>query len=108
MHNQSISSAARKRRADHGHAETALVADNRFGEIRRSSRRRGKMRMALTALAALVGFKGAVLADLGAVNYIARLEYLRDGDAIDRIGSFVMGIDPLTLQVAQWIAPMIG
>ena len=65
MHNQSISSAARKRRADHGHAETALVADNRFGEIRRSSRRRGKMRMALTALAALVGFKGAVLADLG-------------------------------------------
>ncbi|MEQ3624921.1 MAG: hypothetical protein ABNH26_06900 [Celeribacter sp.] len=108
MHNPSMFSA-RSRRIERQHQQdTALVAEDRYVETRRSGGRRGKMRMALTALAGFVAFKGAVLADLGAVNYIARIENLRDGDAIDRFGSLMMGIDPLTLQVAQWIAPMFG
>ena len=54
-----------------------------------------------------IGFKGLVLAHLGAPLYEERLELLRGGTVVEQAGAWAMQADPASVWVAARIAPYI-
>lgn len=51
-------------------------------------------------LVAIVVVKGAVLAQIGAATYDARIAALASGDTVDRLGAYMLQADPLTVAVS--------
>ena len=51
-----------------------------------------------------IGFKGLLLAHLGAESYDQRVALLQEGTAVEKAGAWFMQADPLT----QWTAGEIG
>ncbi len=70
--------------------------------------RRPLLRPALTVLLVIVVFKGFLLASIGPADYLAKVDALSTGNAVERAGGFVMAIDPLSRMVADWVSPLIG
>ena len=58
-------------------------------------------------LAAFIGFKAFLVANLGPQTYDDRLARLNDGTMVEKAGAFVMQADPLTMYVAQQIGPIL-
>ncbi|SMH52792.1 hypothetical protein [Maritimibacter sp. HL-12] len=56
------------------------------------------------SLVAFLLFKGFLLAYLGPVTYGNRIAILEAGNAAEKVGSWIMAADPITL----WIASQIG
>lgn len=60
----------------------------------------------LLTAAAFIGFKGVVMAQIGASLYEARVEALQQGTLFEQVGAFVMQADPLTTLIAEKVAPL--
>ena len=58
-------------------------------------------------LAVFVCFKALTLAHLGSADYTARLEGLREGNTVQRVGAHLMAIDPITQAAAAGIKPLL-
>ena len=54
----------------------------------------------LAALAGLTAFKGFLLAYHGQTTYAENLDILTAGNAVERVGAWIMSADPLT----RWLA----
>lgn len=67
---------------------------------RRLHRRSFPLAGLLIALAALTAFKGFLLAYHGPTAYAENLDILATGNAVERVGAWVMSADPLT----RWLA----
>lgn len=72
---------------------------------RRSRRVSG--RAVFLFLAAFVGFKAFLVANLGPQTYDDRLARLEAGTMVEQAGAFVMQADPLTMYFAQMIGPIL-
>lgn len=58
-------------------------------------------------LAAFIGFKAFLVANLGPLAYDDRLARLEAGTLVEKAGAFVMQADPLTMYVALKIGPIL-
>ncbi len=56
------------------------------------------------ALLAFLGFKGFLLAHLGALTYVDRVAKLEAGSIVEQMGAWAMRADPLTLWIADQLA----
>ncbi|WP_149866382.1 hypothetical protein [Tropicimonas marinistellae] len=68
---------------------------------------RSALRPALVVLAVIVIFKGFLLASNGENAYREKVATLKSGSAVERVGGFVMAVDPLALVVAGWVKPLV-
>ncbi len=68
-------------------------------------RRRPALRSALLVLFILVGFKALLLASMGEPAYVEKLVGLKSGGTVDRVGAYVMAIDPFTETIAGALSP---
>lgn len=73
----------------------------RSATFRSRVKKRPVLRSALFVLALLFGLKAAILTQLGEASYQERVLSLRQGDALDRVGAFVMQDDPVTVWLAH-------
>lgn len=92
-----------------GGFEAAGTLGQSFYTYHRSRRdRRPVLRPALTVLAVFVCFKAITLAHLGAADYTGRLDGLRAGNLVQRMGAQLMAIDPITEAAAAGIRPLLS
>lgn len=70
-------------------------------------RRRPALRLTMLVLAVLVTFKGFMLASLGGASYLLRVQALSEGSGFERLGAFVMSVDPVSLAAATWLSPLV-
>ncbi len=70
---------------------------------RRGRKARGPVRLVLYLILSLLAFKGFLLSELGAEDYLARVATLSQGTTVERVGSVLMSVDPAT----QWIADAV-
>ena len=56
------------------------------------------------ALLAFLGFKGFLLAHLGALTYVDRVAKLEAGSIVEQMGAWAMRADPVTLWIADQIS----
>jgi len=68
---------------------------------RKLPRRGLPLRGIVLTLSAFLAFKGFLLAYLGPVAYADRLSLLEGGNVVEQIGGWVMGLDPVTIWIAQ-------
>ena len=61
------------------------------------------LRWAVCLVIGLLAFKGVVLSDLGAEIYAGHLNDLSQGTAVERIGSVLMSVDPVTQLISDTI-----
>ena len=54
-------------------------------------------------VALLVMFKALLFAQIGAGNYAIKIEDLRNGTGVDRVGAFVMQEEPVTLALGGFL-----
>ena len=78
-----------------------------YTRLQRRSRR-SVLRPVVVMLASVIGTKAVLMASLGTEDYAARLVNLEQGTTVERAGAFLMGMDPITLQLAGWLAPLFG
>ena len=57
-------------------------------------------------LLAFVGFKALVMAQIGDAGYLARIDALAQGSAIEQAGAFVMQPDPVSAWIAATLLPL--
>ncbi|PZX11471.1 hypothetical protein [Celeribacter halophilus] len=80
-----------------------IYSVNHDGLIIARPRRRGLRRpihLVFVALAGIILFKAVLYATLGSSTYVARVEDLAAGTAIERAGAWVMQADQLTIWLA--------
>ena len=58
--------------------------------------------------ALLFGAKSLMLVQDGAQTYGERVSNLADGGTVERVGAWVMQIDPLTAKLAEYLMPLFG
>ena len=68
-------------------------------------RPRLSLRPLIYCLAAFLIFKGLLLAELGSRVYGERVDRLRDGTAVEKVGAWVMQVDPVSRWIASQVAP---
>jgi len=56
------------------------------------------------ALLAFLGFKGFLMAHLGAITYVDRVAKLEAGSIVEQMGAWAMRADPVTLWIADQIS----
>lgn len=75
-------------------------------------RRRTRLRVPVMPLvfvaAAAFGLKATIYHFVGAADYQARVEALQAGEGFDRLGGWLMQVDPLTAFVAAKMAGYLG
>jgi hypothetical protein len=60
-------------------------------------------RALVLALVFALGIKALILAGLGPEAYAEKRADLLTGNGVERAGAFLMGVDPLTARVADWL-----
>lgn len=100
----------RLRRIDQIHkAGGAFEASGAIGRAYYTSLERPRRRRLsiLRPLALILGatllFKAAIFGQLGQQTYEARIALLTEGSALDRIGAWVMTVDPITQKIGEQI-----
>lgn len=76
------------------------VPDNKTGGI--------SFRILLWAALLFMGFKGLVLAGLGAETYQGHVDTLAQGTGFERVGAWLMQIDPVTAGLADLGVRVLG
>lgn len=80
----------------------------RNGILAPAERVRGRrglpVRGIVLSLLAFLGFKGFLMAYLGAATYVDRVAQLEAGTIVEQMGAWAMRADPVTL----WIADQVG
>lgn len=67
--------------------------------------RRGlPVRGIVLALLAFLGFKGFLMAHLGAITYVDRVAKLEAGTIVEQLGAWAMRADPVTMWIAEQLA----
>ena len=79
-----------------------------FYTRRNRSRSRSILRPTVLMLGAMIVGKAVLHANLGSDEYLRRVSDLADGSTVERAGAFLMAADPVTLTVAEWVAPLFG
>lgn len=74
---------------------------------RRKSRLAGPFKLLLVFAVLLTVFKSLALLNVGVVDYEDELAVLREGNAFEQAGAFVLSIDPLTMIVYKQIGPLL-
>lgn len=59
-------------------------------------------------LAAVVGMKAVVHANVGPEVYGYRIAALAEGDAADRIGAWILAADPVTVTLSKFLRELAG
>ena len=72
------------------------VPDNKAGGL--------SLRIVLWAALVFVGFKVMVLSGLGEASYLANVETLAQGSPYERVGAWLMQIDPVTSNLAAVVS----
>lgn len=70
---------------------------------RAAKRRRGFLLPLIFVGMCAFGLKGAILSSVGADAYQTRVERLNKGEGFDRLGGWLMQVDPVTAYVAEKI-----
>lgn len=65
------------------------------------------LRGVVVIIAALMLFKGIVLAQLGPAAYEERLEGLAGGNQVEQVGAWIMKADPTTTWIASHLGPLL-
>lgn len=58
------------------------------------------------AALAFLGFKGFLMAHLGALTYVDRVAQLETGNIVEQMGAWAMRADPVTLWIAEQISTL--
>ncbi len=104
----------RQRAIRHKHRKLAhgyVTKLNRNGVIEHRPRRALKaprFGSVLVALLSFLAFKGLMLASLGAENYGEHLALLTNGSVWDKLGAWLLGVDPVTLWIGQHLQVFLG
>lgn len=87
-------------------------ADGTLGQSFYTRRQRRRSRRGLRAMLYMAGVvfgaKALLIADLGTSEYLQRVSNLEAGSTAEQIGAFFMQADPITLWLAQLLAPLFG
>lgn len=108
-----IQFAQRLRRIDRHHRKLArgyVASVNHDGLIVASPRRQTSLfpvRGLFLCLLTMLAFKGFLFAQLGQTTYDDRVARLQSGTVVEKMGSFAMQADPLTIWIAAQIRPFI-
>lgn len=84
-----------------GFEAEGAIGRSYYTRKRKSALGRGVLGPAVLVLMTVVVIKAAVLASIGTVAYAERLERLREGSTIDRVGAYVLTADPLTVMISE-------
>ena len=100
---------SRLARYERSHAEGyAHEADGTLGRAAtyglHKTRRRIRVLPMVFVVVAAIGMKATILHFVGATDYQARVEKLNAGEGFDRLGGWLMQVDPVTAMVAAKIA----
>ncbi|WP_172961005.1 hypothetical protein [Oceaniglobus roseus] len=113
-HASSPSFARRSRRIIRNNRLVARSADVHIGpdglmtvRPRRRAPSFDALKGILIVLAVLFTMKSIMLASAGNLAYQERVNALRDGSAVERVGAFVMQADPLTRQLASGLGALM-
>ncbi|NEY90987.1 hypothetical protein [Tabrizicola oligotrophica] len=74
---------------------------------RRKARRRVRVMPFVFVALAAIGLKGAILHSVGSAVYDARVAALSAGEGFDRLGGWLMQVDPVTAYVADKIGEAV-
>lgn len=73
--------------------------------VERARARKGlPVRGIVLSLLAFLGFKGFLMAYLGAITYVDRVAQLEAGNIVEQMGAWAMRADPVTLWIADQIS----
>lgn len=90
----------------YGHeAPGTLGRSATYGLFRKSRRRIGLMPLVFVVLAGF-GLKATIYHTVGPVHYEARLTSLAAGEGFDRLGAWLMQVDPVTAYAAKQIGAL--
>lgn len=92
----------KERSMGYGHEAPGTLGRKRF-HARAKSRKSILLPLCLV-LSSAFGLKGAILHSVGADAYQHRVERLNAGEGFDRLGGWLMQVDPVTAYVAEKIA----
>lgn len=85
-------------------------ADGTLGQSFYTRRNRARARSVLRPMVLMVGVvivsKAVLHANLGNDEYLRRVSDLSQGSTVERAGALLMAADPVTLTVAEWVAPL--
>ncbi|NDR55086.1 hypothetical protein [Aliiruegeria sabulilitoris] len=87
---------------------SGTLGQSYYTKLRLRHQRRPILRPAVVFVCTIMLFKGVLLAAIGAEVYAQKLSVLHQGDTVEKIGAFIMAIDPFTATIAQMVAPIIG
>lgn len=91
----------------YGHEAPGTLGRSVTYGLRKPRRRISLMPLVFVVLAA-VGLKAAILHAVGAAAYDTRVAALDSGQGFDRLGGWLMQVDPVTAFVAEKIGLAIG
>lgn len=86
-----------------GYGFEANGALGRSHYLRPTRQRRPMLRVMIFVLVCVFGLKGAILYDVGAESYQARVARLQTGADFDKLAAWFMQADPVT----RWVATQI-
>lgn len=74
---------------------------------RRPARRVGLLAPLVLVLMTVVAIKSAVYASIGPEAYATRIEGMREGSSVERVGAYVLQADPLTVMIAERVRTLL-
>lgn len=86
-----------------GFGHEAAGTLGRSAYARPARRKRSVVAPMLFACLCAVGLKAAILHSVGPAQYQTRVERLNAGEGFDRLGGWLMQVDPVTARVAGWL-----
>ena len=104
----------RLQRIDRNHQKLArgyVMSMNHDGLMIAQPRKKASsmpLRALFLCLLTLLVFKGFLYAELGAAGYADRVALLEGGNAVEKIGSYAMKADPVTLWIAGLMEPFVN
>ncbi len=105
--NQRVASLGRKHHAlSHGYV-ARMRPDGLIVARPRRNQSRISLRMVVLFLLALLAFKGFLIASLGPDAYNERVGKLQNGTMVEKVGAWVMQIEPASDLIAQQIGPIL-
>jgi len=104
---QRLQTLARKHQAMSRGYVTRVQPDGLIVARPKRQQRRISGRAVFLFLAAFIGFKAFLVANLGPQTYDDRLARLQAGTMVEKSGAFVMQADPLTMYVSNVIGPIL-
>jgi len=91
-----------------GFEATGTLGQSYYTRHRRRRLRLGRFALLVLILASFVLVKAGMLVRLGPETYAERVSRMQAGDALDRVGAYVLQADPLTQRIAELLRDFAG